>query len=199
MMNHEAGKVCLFRAADILESLGVPFFLMQGTALGAYRDRGFVPTERDVDFGVLIENMIHAAGQIAMALVNDGCEIESWGRPFGRIRTIVAKIGGAKIDIVGFHKWNGKRFGTSPENQWVPTPYSIVHDAALLENYQQIELFGRTFNIPSPIETYLEREYGADWRTPKDDHVSRTRIYNFTRDNGITDDNAIPRIESAAE
>lgn len=192
MMNHEAGKVCLNYAADVLESLGTPFFLIQGTALGAYRDRGFVPTERDVDFGVLIEHMIPAAPDIAKLLVQAGCEIESWGRPFRKIRTLTAKIGEAKIDIVGFHKWSGKRFATSPVSQFVPVPYSIVHDAELLENYQQIELFGRTFNIPSPIETYLEREYGPDWRTPKDDHISRTRIYNFTRDNRITDDNATP-------
>lgn len=58
-------------------------------------------------------------------------------------------------------------------------PYAIVHGSSMLENYCTIELFGRKFNIPLEIETYLSLEYGNGWKTPKEDHISRTRIYNF--------------------
>jgi hypothetical protein len=76
----------------------------------------------------------------------------------------------------------------SPVLKWLKKPYSIVHDRAMVENYDQVTLFGRTFNVPHPIEDYLRLEYGDDWRTPREDHISRTRIYHYVRDEGIPDD-----------
>jgi len=34
----------------------------------------------------------------------------------------------------------------------------------------------------------LEREYGKDWRTPREDHISRTRIYDFVSQNRMPAD-----------
>ena len=53
----ENGRRLLLETADILDELGIRFFLIQGTALGAYRDHGFTPTEADIDFGVLVEHL----------------------------------------------------------------------------------------------------------------------------------------------
>lgn len=188
-MDHDAGRMALVELAGILDSLHVPHFLIQGTALGAYRDKGFVPTERDIDIGVLQEHLQPSFGAIAHILCDRGYEIESWALPFQHCRTLVVRMHDVKADIVGMMQWQNKRFTACPVHHTIPKPYAIVHSAEMLETYQTVELFGRTFNIPSPIEQYLEREYGTGWRTPQDDHISRTRIYNFLQDNGINDAN----------
>ena len=185
MFDPIAGKKLLLDLANVLESLHIKFFLIQGTALGAYRDKGFVATERDIDLGVLIENFAHRTGDIVKALVDKNIEVETWHRhsPFKFCHTIVAYIKGAKADIVGFHKYKDKRFTCTPDDPVnVLEPYALVHDAVLLEQYQPVELFDRTFNVPCPIEDYLLCEYGLNWKTPAEDHISRTRIYNYVAD-----------------
>ena len=67
-------------------------------------------------------------------------------------------------------------------------PYSIVHPAPLIENTETVQLFGRVYRVPAPIQSYLRFEYGRNWNKPKDDHVSRTRIYDFREKEGIPED-----------
>ena len=188
LMDKEAGCKCLLEVSGLLHSLDIPFFLMQGTALGAYRDNGFVPTERDVDFGILQENLTPIAVPLVSRLASLDFQVETFSLPFHKIRTIVAWKYGAKVDLVGMIRWGTLRFTASPVHPSVLEPYALVHEAELLENYSQIEMFGRVFNIPYMIETYLEREYGEEWKIPKDDHVSRTRIYDFITKECIPED-----------
>lgn len=186
--DREVGKEMLLDLKYSLDELQIPFFLLQGTALGAYRDHGFVPTEKDIDLGILIENLSCKVPALLSYLTEMGYEVETRNRtlPFKEPHTIVVYDTSrkAKADLVGLHKneKKGHRYTCTPDNPVeILEPYCIVHEAALLENYQTIGLFGEEFLIPSPIETYLEREYGEDWRTPKEDHVSRTRVYDYLR------------------
>ena len=184
----KSGKKCLLEVAQILDDLYFPFFLMQGTALGAWRDGGFVPEEEDVDFGFLFEHIQSKTIAIVSDLVRNQFQIETWCLPFQQCRTIVAWKYGVHVDIVGFMRWKNKRFTCSPVHPSVIEPYSIVHEAAILETYQTIKVFGRSFQIPLQIETYLEREYGPEWKVPCKDHVSRTRVYDFIQSENIPND-----------
>lgn len=191
LMDKEIGREVLIEVAGVMDEMAMPFFLMQGTALGAHRDGGFVPLERDIDFGILIENFGPRADELAGKLELLGYEIRKIVEPFTIPRTIVAAKNGAKVDIVGFMLWKETtRFTATPLDRFSvgPRPWAILHRREFLENYETVEMFGRSFNVPSPIEDYLESEYGEDWRTPKDDHVSRGRVYNFIRDNGLSED-----------
>lgn len=195
-MNHEAGKACLFEITELLEGHSIPYFLMQGTALGAYRDKGFVPTEKDIDIGVLQEHFhfldVH---DLLSDMTDQGFDIECFTMPFTLPRTVAGfkryDINGAKhmakVDIVAFTKWKDTRFASAPIRNDIE-PYCIVHDANILEEYRKITLFGKEFNIPKDIETYLMREYGVGWKIPKEDHISRTRIYNYIQIEGIPHD-----------
>lgn len=179
VMDKVMGREIMLEIADRLDSLNLPYFLMQGTALGAYRDKGFTPTEADIDLGFLQERFTSVAPQIAAIFVRFGYEIETWSLPFTKCRTIVLKKNGIKTDLVSFIRWKDKRFTTSPRHSRQKNPYALVHDHKIIETYELVELFGRHWNIPFPIETYLEREYGKEWQIPVRDHESRTRVYGF--------------------
>lgn len=184
LMNHEAGRDCLLEMDDLLKRLGIPYFLMQGTALGAWRDGGFVPTERDIDLGVLQEFLQPKVPLLLSELTRRGFDVEVFQMPFTRPRTVVAfkryRTGVAKVDVVGMARWKDWRFTCTPIRAYVDEPYALVTRADLVESYRDSQvLWGRKFRIPHAIETYLLWEYGPNWCVPKDDHVSRTRVYNF--------------------
>lgn len=187
-MDRDRGSEFLLILADVLDSLACPFFLIQGTALGAYRDRGFTPTEKDIDIGILQEHMNRHGLALLAELTKMGFDTECFIRPFTQPRTMVVYYThGVKADIVGLARWKDKRFTAMPVRPWITTKYAFVHEARLLETYQQVELFGRIFNIPSPIEEYLQREY-QDWRTPRDDNMNYSRIDNFLEKEAIPRD-----------
>lgn len=185
-MDREKAKHILLEVSHTLNFLDIPHFLIQGTALGAYRDKGFTPTEQDIDIGILHSDFKYQT--ILNEFLLCRYDVEIFTSPLNIPRTIVLWKDCIHVDLVGFIKHKDKRFTANPIRKWtVDDPYAIVHDAELLENYEEIELFGRVFLVPSPIETYLEREYGPDWRTPRVDHVSRAIIKNYLEDNDLYD------------
>lgn len=190
LMNHEAGRDVLLEVSHVLDAFEIPFFAMQGTALGLHRDRGFVPHEQDIDLGVLAEHLIPKAMEVATDLLRRGYDVEVIQVPFTRPRTLVAwkQLRGhvVKVDIVGMVRWRNLRFTETLARPYQDEPYAIVHEASTVELWDKsIEVWGRRFNLPKEIEQYLLCEYGPSWTTPKEDHVSRTRVYNFLQREGI--------------
>jgi hypothetical protein len=185
-MDKAEGERALLDLHDILEKLGMKYFLVMGTALGAYRDKGFTPTEKDIDIGFLYENFTPYIGDLARELVLSGFAVRPISRPFRKCRVLVASRNDVKIDLVTYVLWRDRRFCSNADHK--TKPYSIVHHRSILENYQKLEVFGREFLVPSPIEEYLSLEYGPAWRVPVQDHRSRTRVYEFRNLVGIQDD-----------
>ena len=44
---------------------------------------------------------------------------------------------------------------------------NAYHKRKFFDDLQQIEFYGKSINVPSDYEEFLEVKYGADWRTPK--------------------------------
>lgn len=199
LMNHVAGSKCLLELDCILRELDIPYFLLQGTALGAYRDEGFVANEKDIDLGILYENLLPKFNSLMGILMIRGFDVEAFTMPFTRPKTLVAfkeyvdpGTGHRHVvhaDLVGMVRWKNLRFTSCPVRDYIEEPYCIVHKAEQVESYEQsVELWGRRFNLPQDIEHYLFCEYGPRWKEPRDDHLSRTRIYNFIEREGIPHD-----------
>jgi hypothetical protein len=173
-MNHVAGSKMLVEIHDIMKALSIPHFL--------------------IDIGVLYENFKQkTVTNLVGALLMTGFDVEQFMMPFTRVRTVVAfkRYGDhiVKADIVGWIKWGNDRFTTGPVRNYCEKSYALVHEAEMLESYTpSIELWGRVFNLPAMIERYLLIEYGPDWRTPKDDSRSRTRVYNYLELENIPED-----------
>ncbi len=153
-------------AKTALDSIGVPFCLFLGTALGAYRDHDFAPGDiDDIDLAIHIDHFArYEQIRAAMAKVNlsEGSEFNGGVAPERSFRRIYGpEINDrTKIDIFFISPRDGKMewaFYTDPPQARVSSNF--------FSSFDTVEFYGTTYNIPSPIEAYLEENYG-DWKTP---------------------------------
>ena len=187
-MDHVEGKKLLSECYEILGSIRLGSFLMYGTALGAYRDNGFTPTESDIDIGFLTEEFIPKVPSLANQLIRSGYEVHILVKPFNRCWAIKARKNGIGVDFVSFTIWTDQvhgddtRFCVSTLSE-----FSGVYPRPMLEEYETVEVFDKIFQVPSPIEKYLEFEYGENWKIPQHDHTQRSRVDLFRRSRGLPD------------
>ncbi len=151
-------EMVLKEMKQILNELGVIFFLRKGTCLGAVRDNKLIPWDDDLDIGsVMGYNGLteKSVEQVVTALKDNGYLIKVDHLDYAisvvtlksSIRTdwMVHRI----IDDSTFH-WPGVR---------IP--------ARLFTDTKQINFIGEKFHVPNPAEEYLRFMYGAEWKIPK--------------------------------
>jgi len=142
----------------IMDENNTPFFLRQGTVLGAIRDGDLIPWDDDIDLGSIygldgfgeqqIETMIPAmqkAGYLVRINPNDF------------FKCVVFIKGNMRID------WGC---------YWVIDDSVLMYPAIpipmrFFKSMEEIELLGQKYFVPSPPEEYLDYKYGKDWRIPK--------------------------------
>lgn len=162
-MNEINAKKLLFTIADILEDIGVEFFLRNGTLLGAVREKKFIENDRVVDLAMLHENFIPVAKKIENRLIEKGLKVEvidhRHKRPWdGSIYAFKIRGCGERCELAGYKKIKGKRVQPSHmEDYWE------VVTARLFEELGEIEFYGRIFK--KPADDYLTEWY-VDWQTP---------------------------------
>jgi hypothetical protein len=127
---------------------GVTFWLRDGSALGAYRERGIVPHDDDIDIGVWWADLT-GVQRVVAALERRG--FVTYRRVDGQF-ALFKNWETVEICVSG---WPGEK-----------PAYSAKLEEFFSE-LQPIELWGGNFLIPLRIESYLEFCYGPDWRVPK--------------------------------
>jgi len=187
LMDKRVGREVLLELSVILDVCGIPFYLLHGTALGAYRDNGFVPAEKDIDLGILYEDLHEKVPMLLSALRKNKFNYETFVKPFNHPRIIVVSKRNVHADLVSLFRWKDYRVDHTPISTNFE-PFCFVHKARLVENYQDVKMFGRTFRIPSPIEEYLQDEYGPNWRTPTDSFEHFNKVYDFLENEGVPAD-----------
>ncbi|RKZ11049.1 hypothetical protein DRQ25_00895 [Candidatus Fermentibacteria bacterium] len=167
----------LFDFADILERLGIPFFLEGGTLLGAYRDGDFcLGDENDIDLGSYAKYQDRIP-EIIEAAKKEGFKLyHHWTgdpRAPGKAQEIAIVRGTClipelsvekqmKIDLFFYEEKEDKAWTcVYKKNRCTPrvVPLASIRDLGI------IAFKGRPFNRPGNIEAYLEHTYG-DWKTP---------------------------------
>lgn len=145
-------------AKEIMDQLGVVFFLRQGTCLGAIRDKAMIPWDDDIDIGSVIG--LHGTTETAID------RVASAFRGRGYFVRIEDRSHYAEVAMIR----------RSTRIDW--TCYRIVDDTILhypglriptrlFTQLEEIDFIGTKFNVPSPTEEYLRRKYGPGWMIPK--------------------------------
>ena len=145
-------------AKQIMDQLGVVFFLRQGTCLGAIRDKGFIPWDDDVDLGSIVG--LHGVTEKTIDTVASAFRDNGY---FAKIEHNEHYINVAMMKSSTRIDWASYRIIDD----------SIVHypgvqiPAKLFTRLKEIDFVGAKYLDPNPPEEYLRFKYGTEWMTPK--------------------------------
>ena len=149
-----AAKMVLIEAKQILNKLGIVFFLRQGTCLGAIRDHGFIPWDDDLDLGSVFG--LHGFSEKSVDRVVAAFRENGF---FAKVEHHDQYIYVPMIKSAVRVDW---------------TCYRILDDSIfhypgvrlpvrLFTNLKEIEFLEEKFNVPNPPEEYLLLKYGEEW------------------------------------
>ncbi len=151
-------EALLKEAKQILDQLGLVFFLRHGTCLGAVRDKAFIEWDDDLDIGSVIglhgltEELVRRAADVFAEHGFDARITENELHV-----SVDLKKSGTPMD------WTCYRIIDDSIYQWpvVQIPVSLHTDL------QEIDFLGAKFLVPNPPEEYLRLKYGPEWMIPK--------------------------------
>ena len=157
-MDMTTAEVLLKEAKQILDRLGLVFFLRHGTCLGAVRDKAFIEWDDDLDIGSVIG--LHG---LTEEMVYEAADLFKEHRFDVRVKVNELNLGvdmkksGTQMD------WNCYRIIDDSIYQWpvVKIPVSLHTDL------KEIDFLGERFMVPNPPEEYLKLKYGPEWMIPK--------------------------------
>ena len=144
-------NVGLTEVAEVLESLEVPYFLVEGTLLGAVRDGTFIRWDWDVGIALMYETAMQKLLRISAVLREKGFEVEVI---FGSSAKVNARKYGTKYELTIWRRRGKMRVR---RGRRIPDHFFAACG--------EIQFMGRTYPCPSPAEGYLKFCYG-NWRVP---------------------------------
>ena len=160
-MNIENGKEFLLRFKKVMDGQGIPFWLREGTLLGAVRDGGLIPWDHDIDISMLASDFDKLNLE----------EFEAAGMNHKWVKYIQPYSGidftclGIRMNVM-FQFYNTLR---DSYITWSP-PYTdrmrTEMPAFLMDAEMYLNMWGRTWRIPQQDFKVLENIYGPDWETP---------------------------------
>ena len=169
----------------VFDQYEVPFYLVYGTALGAYRDGEFLPNDNDIDLAVvkpidlktrkMIGFMLFDLGfhpaDVAFNIYNRWEPVEMGYNGDDKTGIIVCHKDKIEFTIFFFYEEDCKKHG----REYVCIPRLgalklISTPTRFYEKSEKVKFKGDEYLIPSPIEEYFEFTY-EDWKNPlKRDH-----------------------------
>ncbi len=149
---------------NAIESLGLSYFIDSGTLLSAYRDKSINIYDHDIDVRIFRDEvdketeaeLVKRLWYKGFRLIVDNSEGKQigGGHPRGTGVNLDLKFCERDADDVWYYCW------CEPD----PNPMVHIYPRKFFDNMGTIDLFGRTYKCPSPIEEYIEYHYGKDWR-----------------------------------
>jgi hypothetical protein len=168
----EMRKRNLLEVKEVLDSVGLKFWLTNGTALAAYRDQDWIPWDDDVDLDVMMEDFLPKHDAIKELLIDRGFVVRSKNIDNPKIAKVAVfrsenPLSGQKLALRPLYldpSYEDNKYRLRQDYKYPKMFYEN-------ENASTIEFMGETFNIPSPPEKFIEYAYGKNWNVPnKSDH-----------------------------
>lgn len=157
----DSGHIVLRRCCEALESIGVKYQVTDGTALGFYREGGFIPYDTDIDIDILA----------------DGVNTEDIEDLFeNKLHMVIGRklLYKGKIQQLVYYNMDEVVFDMifwypDGENCYVRFPESplCMLKKTYFENNYMYEFEGKEYPLHAPIEDWLVDRYGKEWNIPK--------------------------------
>lgn len=138
---HEFGDVC--------KLLGIDFYVVFGTCLGFYRDKGYIDGDKDLDLMPVCSdakfvNLIHTL----------------------QLRGYVWRLGVSGMRFYGHAFKNDILLDIWREHNDLLGRLDLKRLQTFYRSHETVEYNGRTYWTPTPIVGYLEFLYGKGWVNP---------------------------------
>lgn len=160
---HDAAVKTLLLAKQILDGLGVGFWLSHGTLLGAIRNNDFIPHDSDIDLGIWDDCQVEHSIIRQTFVKNNFLPAQEFGSyDFGHQYAFWSSFG-VYVDLFFYvrekdHCWC-KIWKSSTESHRQVFPLERG-------SYRVLSFCRELFKVPINAEAWLEANYGPDWRIP---------------------------------
>lgn len=152
-----------------LDSIGVPFFLMAGTLLGAMRHGALIPYDRDVDLGVMSEDTLTTIYEKIGSLYTH-CFFTGENIPAAKTLWLVEDFGEYELPFEFQCHYRQKEvvfYNREMDDTWKCWETHVEYPAHLFESFVPVLLNKEPYSAPNSPEEWLKVFYGEDWKTPK--------------------------------
>jgi lipopolysaccharide cholinephosphotransferase len=173
----EVRKKEFLKICNILDNIGITYFLNTGILLGAIRDNNFIKWDWDVEISVMSEELYKNFDLICKSIKKNNFQIIQ----------IDDNKESLKIDFFGHFPKETTRYTIFSWNySFKDNVYwrkDKVIPSEFLKKFSKIIFFGRSFNVPYNPKKFLKFAYG-EWMTPI--RTSNKAIYmtnNFKKKN----------------
>jgi hypothetical protein len=164
-------KRVLVSARRALESIGIPFHLHAGTALGAHREKNFIKHDHDIDLAVFYEdvNTQSKVKKLVDAMEKEGFEVLEHLGTLKRGKEIQFSKNDVPLDIFWVYdgEYRGKKY--SIISSYFGECDNLKYKRCVwgYREYKpvKIDFLGDEY-LSVPIKTIIDM-YGEDWETPK--------------------------------
>lgn len=154
------GAVALMpKLCSLLENLCVRYRITDGTVLGLYRDKGFIPHDNDIDLDVL--DCVNA-DEIDRSMRLEGMKLGrrvSWGGKIQQLSYYDNK--NIIFDLVFWYSENEQIVNYSEPG------YLRAQPRKYFIELNQLYWLGKNYPVPENLEEWLVFRYGVDWNIPK--------------------------------
>ena len=160
-MNIELAKQTFLEIKEVLDSLKIKFYLNHGILLGAIREKGFIPWDKDIDLRMPAEDQ---GPHVCEEFEKKGFLCRPTILYQGLISTYVLRKNRIKTDLALNHYYKPEDLIISLSGR--PTIQNAVHPARFYREACFVKLIGVSALVPNPPEEFLEFIYNKDWKTP---------------------------------
>lgn len=158
---NQCAETVLDEGGRILESLGIPYYVCDGTILGIVRDDRLIPHDNDIDVAVASEVNIE---ELIAAFSAKGYKVGRKVYHYGKIQQLIFYSSEFVIFDICF--WRLREEGYC--YHYVPeVPKGRRQAAKYFGSPEFIYFRGRQYPTHPDIREWLREHYGDDWKIPR--------------------------------